>query len=31
MDITESMVPVFRGSITVVDSMGETDLETFEL
>ena len=31
MDITESMVPVFRGKVTVVDSMGETDLETFEL
>ena len=29
--LTESMVPLFRGSIAVVDSMGESDLESFEV
>ena len=29
--LTESMVPLFRGSITVIDSMGESDLEPFEV
>ena len=29
--VTESMVPVFRGKVLVTDTMGESDLATFEL
>ena len=29
--VTESMVPVFRGKVLVTDTMGESDIATFEL
>ena len=31
VNLTESMVPLYRGTITVIDTMGESDLEPFEL
>ena len=31
IELTESMVPLFRGKVTVTDSMGESDLGVFEL